>query len=95
MRLQAGSVVDGSSEVTLLTMPINFAVVDGSVEALNLLYLYVISAHDGEMDVVPLPSSHLASQRYDLGSAFHVGSSEEDIFINFTLAAQSRNGMQR
>ena len=93
MRLQPGLVIDGSSEVTLLTMPINFAVVDGSVEVLDLLYLHVISAHDGKMDVVPLPSSHLASQWYDLGSAFHVGSSEQDIFINFTLTAQSGNGM--
>lgn len=76
-------------------MPINLAVVDGSIEVLDLLYLHVISAHDGEMDVISFPSSHLASQWYDLGSAFHVGSSEQDISIDFTLTAQSRNGMQR
>ena len=76
-------------------MPINFAVIDGSVEVLDLLYLHVISAHNGEMDVIPLPSSHLASQWYDLGSAFQVGGSEQDILIKFMLTAQSRNGMQR
>ena len=76
-------------------MPINFAVVDGSIEVLDLLYFHIISTHDGEMDIVPLPSSHLASQWYDLGSAFHVGSSEQDISIDFMLTAQSRNGMER
>ena len=78
----------------MLTMPMNFAVVDGSIEVLDLLYLHVISAHDGEMDVVSSPPSHLASQWYDLGGAFHVGGSEEDIFIYSMLTAQSGNGMQ-
>ena len=79
----------------MLTMPINLAVVDGSIEVLDLLYIHVISAHDGEMDVVPFPSSHLASQWYDLGGTFQVGGSEQNISINFTLTAQSGNGMQR
>ena len=41
-------------------MPMNVAIINSSVKALDLLYLHVISAHDGEMDIIPLPSSHLA-----------------------------------
>lgn len=74
-------------------MPMNVAIIDSSVKALDLLYLHVISAHDGEMDIIPLPSSHLAGQGYDLRSAFQVRSSKQNVFIGFMLTAQSRNGM--
>ena len=57
-------------------MPMNVAIIDSSIEALDLLNIHVISAHDGEMDVVPLPSGHLAGQRYDLGRAFQARSCE-------------------
>lgn len=76
-------------------MPMNVAIIDSSIEALDLLYLHIISAHDGEMDVVPLPSSHLAGQRYDLGRTFQARGCEENISVDFTLTTQSCNGMQR
>ena len=74
-------------------MPINVAIIDSSVEALDLLNLHIVSAHDSKMDVVPLPPSHLACQWYDLRSTFQAGSSEEDISIGFMLTAESRDGM--
>ena len=81
--------------MVLITVPMNVAVINSPVEGLDLLYLHVVSAHDGEMDIVPVPSRHLAGQWYDLGSAFEVRSSEEDIFVDIMLTAQSCSGMQR
>ena len=74
-------------------MPMDVTIIDSSVEALDFLYFHVISAHYGEMDIVPLPSSHLAGQWYNLRSAFQVRSSEQDIFIGSMLTAQARNGI--
>ena len=91
------SVRDGAKEreMVCITVPMNVTIIDSAVKTLDLLNLHVISAHDGEMDIIPVPSSHLAGQWYDLRSTSQVRRSEEDISVEIILTAQSCNGMQR
>lgn len=47
-------------------MPMHIAVLPSTVKLLDLLYVHIISSHGSKVDIVSIPSSHLASQWYDL-----------------------------